>query len=553
MRGIWTVARQTLAQILRTKTAWVFILVLAAFLVVLPGGLQGDGTLAGRIRAYLSYSTTIIALTLSVLTVFLAVDVVSSDVRNRTVFSVVTKPVGRWQYVLGRWLGVVLLDALLLAVAAADVYVVAQSMRRERTSADDPLDGLAVESEVFTARARIAPVSIDDKLTARVRARIAKFREENPTEFERELGARGGARDEQAALDAYYREIYKQESQKSQTVGPFRSMRWDFENIELAGQPATGTVKVTEVIGQVGTMWHVRFGGPDSLIRKLVYRGPVQVGGAEAQVRDLTEGFVAAFMLDDAGENTKIGRLDVGDTIDVRLDPTLQLSFKARSAGGKLPGGKMKTSWTIRNRTGPVTVYYVNRSDPPRMIRTLVVPGRAVDDNSEMTVQVLNLNPASLRILRDDVSVLYRVGSFEGNFFRVMVLVLGQLMFLAALGVMAGSFLSFPVACVLAFGVLPFSLGRQFLTESVKLPRGGGLADADPITAVGHIILKVMGTILPDFNATNRGDALVDGMSVAWSEVASSMGLAVCVPTVVLLALAMLIFTKRELAGVQVA
>ena len=552
MRGIWTVARQTLAQILRTKTAWVFILVLAVLLVVLPHGLQGDGTLAGRIRAYLSYSTTIIALTLSVLTVFLAVDVVSSDVRNRTVFSVVTKPVGRWQYVLGRWGGVVLLDALLLTIAAADVYIVAQSLRNQRTRADDPLDGLAVESEVFTARARIAPMSIEDKLKDRVGARIAKFREDNPVEFQRELGARGADRDEQGALDAYYNEIYKQELQKSQTIGPFRTMRWDFENIALAGRPATGTVTVAEIIGEVGTRTHIRFEGPELLIRKLVYRGPVQIGGAEAQVRDLSAGFVAAFMLDDAGENTKIGRLKVGDTIGVRIDPTLQVSFKARSAGGKLPGGKMQTSWTVQNRTDAVTVYYPNRSDPPRMVRTLVVPGRAVDKKGQMTVAVLNQNPASLRILRDDVSVLYRVGSFEGNVFRVMLLILGQLMFLAALGVMAGTFLSFSVGCVLAFGVLPFSLGRKFLTDSVKLPRGGW-AEADPITAVGHVILKAMGTVLPDFAATNRSDALVDGMVVTWSDVGAAMGVAVCIQTVILLALATLIFTKRELAGVQVA
>ena len=101
MAGLWTVARQTFARIVRTKTAWVFILVLSGLLIVLPYSIEGDGTLAGKIRAFLSYSTGITAVMLSVLTIFLAVDIVSSDVRRKTVFSVVCKPVARWQYILG--------------------------------------------------------------------------------------------------------------------------------------------------------------------------------------------------------------------------------------------------------------------------------------------------------------------------------------------------------------------------------------------------------------------------------------------------------------------
>ena len=169
-----------------------------------------------------------------------------------------------------------------------------------------------------------------------------------------------------------------------------------------------------------------------------------------------------------------------------------------------------------------------------------------------MAAEILNQNDVTLRIPRTDVSVLYRVGSFEGNFVRVTLLILGQLAFLAALGVLAGSLLSFSIGCLMCFGVLPYAIIRGFLTESITLAKGG-LAETDAMTGVGYVALKIMGTLLPDFSATNRSDALVDGVVVLWSDVAATLGIGVLVQIVILLALASLIFTKRELAGVQVA
>ena len=554
MRGIWTIARHTFAQIVRTKTAWVFILVLGAVLVAMPHNLQGDGTLAGRIRAYLAYSTTVTATMLSILTIFLAVDVVSADVRGKTVFSVVTKPVARWQYVLGRWLGVVMLDALLLAIAAVDIYVVARSLRGE--PARDPMDGLAVESEIFTARRRISPTSIKDVLVRRADARIARFAKEEPVEYERKMKHLTNALDgdEHAAREAYRVEIFKAEGEKAQMVDPWGTRAWRFEGIEVAGQTTTGTVKVVKAPWLVKAFRYVRFEGDPALMLRLINRGPVQLDGVEATVRGLgPKGFDAEFVLAYSGPETAIGRLAVGDQVEIVIDPTVELSFKARSAAGEsLAGNIVKSSWVVGRPDGRVIVRYFNREDPPKVAVKLVVPRRAVDDEGRMVAEIRNRNNVKLRIPRADVSVLYRVGSFEGNFTRVTLLILGQLAFLAALGVMAGSFLSFSIGCLMCFGVLPYALIRGFLTESVKLAKGG-LTETDALTGIGYIALKVMGTILPDFAATNRSDALVDGVVVAWSDVATTLGTGVLVQIVVLLVLASFIFSRRELAGVQVA
>ena len=105
MMRVWAVARETFAQCLRLKVAGVFIILLALGLVAMPFALKGDGTLAGRIRTLLAYGTGMTGALLSVVTVFLAVGVVSGDIRERQIFIVASKPLARWQYIVGRWGG----------------------------------------------------------------------------------------------------------------------------------------------------------------------------------------------------------------------------------------------------------------------------------------------------------------------------------------------------------------------------------------------------------------------------------------------------------------
>ena len=115
MPNVWTVARQTFMQCLRTKAAAVFTVLLAGSLLALPSLMEGDGTLAGRIRTFFDYSTTVTSVLLSGVVILLAVGVVTGDARGKHILVICTKPLKRWQYVVGRWLGIVLMGGLLLA------------------------------------------------------------------------------------------------------------------------------------------------------------------------------------------------------------------------------------------------------------------------------------------------------------------------------------------------------------------------------------------------------------------------------------------------------
>src|SRR5690606_16375864 len=76
--------------------------------------------------------------------------------------------------------------------------------------------------------------------------------------------------------------------------------------------------------------------------------------------------------------------------------------------------------------------------------------------------------PVSVRFnAADGLQVLYRVGSFEANLARSLVLLWVRLGFLAMLGLTAGTFLGFPVACVLSLMVYTAAALSGYLHESL--------------------------------------------------------------------------------------
>ena len=229
MGRIWAVARYTLAQCLRTKIAAVFVILLAAGLVVLPFT-PGDGTLAGRIRTFLAYGTSATAILLSLVTIFLSVALVAGDVQAKQIFLLATKPVGRWQYIVGRWLGIVLLDAILLAIASTIIYGVAQHLRAgEAPGLKDPearrMDRMAVENEIFTARAKVSPEPVADfeRLVAEEKKRIGQAKlEETVKAYVKNLSM-----SDEGARIKVEEDIRKQVTDARQSIGPFDTREWE--------------------------------------------------------------------------------------------------------------------------------------------------------------------------------------------------------------------------------------------------------------------------------------------------------------------------------------
>ena len=116
MGRIWAVARNTISQALRMKVAVVVIVMLAILLPLMGIVMGGDGTLKGKLQTFVSYGLSLTSLLLCVLTIAVSTHTLTEEIKRKQIFLALTKPLRRYEIVVGKFLGVVILDVFLLAL-----------------------------------------------------------------------------------------------------------------------------------------------------------------------------------------------------------------------------------------------------------------------------------------------------------------------------------------------------------------------------------------------------------------------------------------------------
>ena len=159
MLKVWAVAINTIRQALRMKIAVIFIVLLLVLLPVMGLTATGDGTLLGRLQTFLSYGLSLTSLLLCLLTVIVSTHTITSDIEQRQIYTVATKPIRRYQFILGKVLGVILLDIGLLVLFGGLVYGVTVNMPKFFKVSDAERQMIA--DEFYTARASLVPPQID--------------------------------------------------------------------------------------------------------------------------------------------------------------------------------------------------------------------------------------------------------------------------------------------------------------------------------------------------------------------------------------------------------
>lgn len=155
MRRIWAVSTNTIRQAVRMKVAAVFILLLLVLLPLMGLTATGDGTLKGRLQTFVSYGLSLTGLLLSLLTIIVSIYAITSDIEHRQIYTVVTKPIRRYQIILGKVLGVIVLDLVLLVLFAGIVFGVTSLMPRFVNATDE--ERQEARNEFYTARASLVP------------------------------------------------------------------------------------------------------------------------------------------------------------------------------------------------------------------------------------------------------------------------------------------------------------------------------------------------------------------------------------------------------------
>lgn len=550
MWRLWAVARHTIRQCLRMKVAALFMVLLIAAMI-LTSLTKGDETLAGKIQSFLHGSTFWTAGLLGLMTIFLTTAIVSGDVRSHQIFSIATKPVARWQYVIGRWLGVALLNAALVTVAGVAIYGLAQYLRAgqaHQTASGRADDRRKIETEIFTARLRISPDQTLDVDKA-VDDRIKQLKAEGHYKQKLQAFIDTNNGNKKAGEAHLRRELKIQVLDRFQKAGPGQMIAWNFSGARVAGKEVRKPGTVESVKSGPDGRGRLVFRAGRAIVGKLIYEGPVWVNDVVGRVVWIApRRFAAVFSADDMVMGP-IATLKKGGQVKIAADPTIQITYKATGNRGTA-GGTLPSFWEIENPSDN-WLYYLSRKDAAKVPATLTVPARVVDKKGRTSVRYVNMTKGNtVTIKQDDVAVLYRVGSFGPNLARGMTVIFVQLAFLAALGVLAGSFASFPVASLLCFSVLPFQIARNFLLDAVSPPVSKG--NPGILVYLNQYIIRAMDKLLPDFGSAFPARSLVDGTYISWQFLGQTVFWTLCVQTVILLVLACVIFRNRELARVQV-
>jgi ABC-type transport system involved in multi-copper enzyme maturation permease subunit len=130
MQRIFAIAWLTWKAALRFRLFLVIAVLLLAAVVGLPLVIKDDGTARGSRRSLLTYTLSAITALLGLSTLWLACGTLARDIEECQIQVVATKPIARWQIWLGKWLGIVTLNAALLAISGACVLACCNGARR---------------------------------------------------------------------------------------------------------------------------------------------------------------------------------------------------------------------------------------------------------------------------------------------------------------------------------------------------------------------------------------------------------------------------------------
>ena len=458
MQRILAIAGLTWKAALRFKLFLVIAVLLIAAVVGLPLVIRDDGTAQGFTQIILTYTLSAITALLGLSTLWLACGTLARDIEECQIQVVVTKPIARWQIWLGKWLGLVTLNAALLVISGAFVFGLLQY------------------------RASKLPADVQQSLHEQI------------------LVARGSAK----------------EADSSATIEA------DTDRI-LQNRLKTSTVEKVDVP-------EVR-----KQIREMV-RADLQIVPQSYQ---------------------RIWKIDLGFAKERIAGKPLQLRVKFNSAQ-KSPSGTFTLVWAV----GSQEQQKLWRSEPmslaPDTFHEFPIPADMFDDKGVLTVAVMNPNPTALLFPLDEgVEVLYPEGGFALNFARGLGIIFCWLALMAAIGLMAASFLSFPVAAFFSLAMLTMVLSSGMLADAVD--SGSVAAGNEETGQAGHSMMDIV--LIPAFKGLleviklvqgySPVEALSTGRSITWGELGMAFTQIVLLIGGIFAVAGIIFFNRRELATAQ--
>ena len=505
---MWAIAKQTFKAAVRYR----FVIAMAISLLIIVFGLplmiKSDGTAKGMVQLVLTYTLGATTALLGISSLWMGCGTLAREIEDNVIQMVAVKPIARWQIWFGKWMGIMLLNAALLVPTGLTIYFLIESRSRSEELSQSEQDKL--RNEVLVSRSEVNLPELDLTLN---RSRAYNYCK---------LVLMG----------------------KSQYTPSEQALRMSVTNPEhilsLRGQDYVSLVEQAQKNPQ--------------LIK--------DVEELEHQAIQMYKGTTEVIL---PGQNYQwVFQIDTNKIDEINKRP-IYLRYKF-NAGDEYDPKSHLCTWTVGAGTGK----HWPANEQPKQIKVGssvfhelelnleggIVPNQEGPNHGRVVVNFFNLNEKPIIFLnKDGPSILYHDGGVGLNLFRGLLIIYFWLGLIAAIGLMASSFLAFPVAAFMSIGILLISASTGTLEQIVEEK---GISGIDHETgrklapsALDDIAIVMAESILWVTNSVwdySPVDNLSSGRTITWTSLFWAFIGIILFMSGLISAFGSLMFTRKELA-----
>lgn len=152
---ILAISGLTLRTAIRSRVFGLLIAMVLICIAGLPLVIKSDGTAAGQTQLFIHYAFGLTMALLSIAAAWSAAGAISLEVAGRQMHVLVTKPVHAAEIWLGKWLGLMTINLVMLGLAGGLIYGLLRWTTRDAVLS--AADQVSLREEILTAHSLIAP------------------------------------------------------------------------------------------------------------------------------------------------------------------------------------------------------------------------------------------------------------------------------------------------------------------------------------------------------------------------------------------------------------
>ena len=427
---MWPITKQTLKAAIRYRLVVAMAVALLVIVFGIPLLVKSDGTAKGTVQLVLTYTLGSTTALLGIASLWMGCGTMAREIEDNVMQMVAVKPVARWRVWFGKWLGIMLLNAALMVPTGLAIFFLINA--RADSSELNEFEKAKLQNEVLVSRSSV--------------------REPKPNfTFSRQRAYDYSKLVEQGKADNQYTPAEQALRMSVTQPEHVLSLRPDYTRLIEQNENAPSY----ELIQQIEELEHQALQVAKGS-REIVLPG---------QVRNWF------FQID----SSKVDRIN---------ENPIYLRFKF-NAGDEYDPKSHLCMWSVGAGTSkrwPPDREFNEMTIGSSVFQELELPAGIVPDKGEnrglVNVSFANLNDKPILFLMEDgPMILYHAGGFGMNLFRGLLIIFFWLGLISAIGLMASSFLSFPVASFMSLGILLISASTGTLEQII---------DEGGITGINH-------------------------------------------------------------------